>query len=70
MQKKRVFEVFNSTRKYIESVGGIYENFSFVEVEFMMVAWLKGIYRENTVASSIFFSGNTQAPIKPQVLIS
>ena len=41
------------------------EIFSFVEVSYgyVMVARLRGSYRANTIASSIFFVGGTQAPI-------
>ena len=39
---------------------GVCENFLFVEVsyEYVMVARLKGLYKENTIASSIFFVGD------------
>ena len=54
--KKRVFEVFRSTRKYMERVEE-------VSYEYVMVTTLKEIYRANTIASSFFFAGDTQSPI-------
>ena len=54
--KKRVFEVFRSTRKYMERVEE-------VSYEYVMVTTLKEIYRANTNASSFFFAGDTQSPI-------
>ena len=52
---KNNFRSIHSTRKYME--------FSFVELnyEYVMVARLKEIYRANTIASSIFLVGGTQA---------
>ena len=60
--KKKVFKAFNSTRKYMENLGGFDENYSFVELnyEYVMVARLENT---NTIAPSIFFVGGTQAPI-------
>ena len=62
---KRVAEVFNSIRKYFENVGVSVRISSFVEIshEYENVAWLIGIYRANTIASSVFFVGNTRGPI-------
>ena len=63
MWKKRVFGVFSSARKYMKVLGYIYENFSFMEVnyEYVMVSQSKGIYK--AIASSIFFVGGTQTAI-------
>ena len=45
--------------------SSVCENFSFVEVnyEYVMIVWLKGIYKVNTIASSMFFAGGTQVTI-------
>ena len=62
--KKRVFIIFSSTWKYMESTE-LSENFSFVEIsyEYVMVAQLKEIYKPNTTASSMFFLGGGQGQI-------
>ena len=63
----KVLEVFSSIWKCNESVGCHVRNFSLVEGSYgnMMVAWLGGLCRANTIASPIYFVG----VIKPQFLI-